>query len=515
MYEEEEQSPLNIIPALIKYKWHLAVAIPIIMIIAITVALAIPPVYRSTAYVMVETQQIPSSLVQSTVTNAASEQIEIITQRVMTREKLASILRAHSYFGFNEADPLQKNRILRNFRDNIQIEVTRVQSGRERVAIGFTISFDSESPAVAQAIADKLTKLFLGENIKARTERASETTEFLESEAEKMRVQLEKTESQVAAFKNKYKDSLPEHLNLYVGMREDTRQTLNSLNESISDTKNQIISLKNQLNLSKETGSVVGTGKENELANLRREYSQLLLQYQPDHPDVVLLKDKIDSLEGKTSNSSSSSGSSVFQQEIETQISALNNKLARLNDEKATVANKLADLEERIIRIPQVEREFTAIKRNYDAIQEQYQSLQGKAQSAAMAESLEQEQKAERFSLLEPPYVPTSPYKPNRELLLAIAFLGSIGLPLSIVFAIGFLDKSIHSSDSLTQVIGSPPLVEIPNLKTADEILRQRKILMLGIASAGCIFFIILLIVHFSVMPLNVFLSKVFTRVGI
>ncbi|RLT93665.1 GumC family protein [Ketobacter sp.] len=515
MYEEDEQSPSNILPALKRYKWHLIVSIPLLLIIAVVVVLAIPPVYRSTGTVMVETQQIPSSLVQSTVTNAASEQIEIITQRVMTREKLAGIVGAHEYFGYHVADQFGQSRILSEFRDNVDIRVTSAKSGRETVAIGFSVSYDSDSPGVAQAMARSLTKLFLDENVKARTERASETTDFLRTEADKIKIQLEKTEAEVAEFKRKNKDALPEHLNLYMGMREDARRNLSGVNESITAVKDQISILQNQLSLSKQQGVVVGSEAQSELTALKQDYNRLLLQYQPDHPDVVLLKDKIALLEGSSGQGQNNDLNTEVQRNLQSQISSLQAKLRYLEEDKQEVNEKLADLEQRIIKIPQVERDFTSINRNYQTILEQYQSLQAKAQSAAMAESLEHEQKAERFTLLEAPFLPTQPYKPDRKKLLVVAVGAAMGLPVAIVFLLGFLDRSIRSAEALTKIVGTGPLVEIPYITTRAEEEAARKQLLYGVAAAVGFVVFGLLIIHLMVMPLDVFLGKVVTRIGI
>ena len=515
MHEEDERSENNIFPALKRYRWHLVIAIPLLMLVAVVVVLAIPPVYRSTASVMVETQQIPSSLVQSTVTSVAAQQIEIITQRVMTREKLAGIVSEHSYFGFKEASPFEQMRILQEFRENVEMDVNTVKSGRQRIAIGFNMSYDSDSPAVAQAIATKLVSLFLDENVQARTKRASDTTQFLRSEAEKKRKELEIVEAEVADFKNKYKESLPEHLELYVGMREDARRGVQDINESIAATNLQITTLKNQLTLSKEQGVVVDTGSDSELAQLKREYNRLLLQYQPDHPDLQLLKEKISQLEGTGDSKTPGLSGSEGERTINAQIQTLENRLDRLQVEKTTLMEKLKDLEERIITIPQVEREFISIKRNYESIQSQYQSLLAKVQSASVAESLEEEQKAERFTLLEPPYLPTRPYKPNRKQLLAFAVLGSMGLPIALVVLIGFLDKSIHSSESLTRLVGSPPLMEFPLILTREEIREQRKKLLYGIAIAVALVLVGLVLLNYLYMPLGELVPKVMARIGI
>jgi len=59
--------------------------------LAVAVAIMMPPVYQSTGTIMVESQQIPTDLVQATVTSYADERIETIKQRVMTRDNLFRI----------------------------------------------------------------------------------------------------------------------------------------------------------------------------------------------------------------------------------------------------------------------------------------------------------------------------------------------------------------------------------------------------------------------------------------
>ena len=509
---EEELFPSNILPALKRHKAHLVIAIVPLLVVGLAIVLLIPPVYRATGYIMVETQQIPTSLVKSTVTSVAAEQIDVIKQRVMTREKLISIIEKHNrYFAFDKADPIQQSRIISAFRDNIGIQITSAKSGRTVVAIGFSVSFDSDRPDIAAKVSSDLVELFLNENLKARTERASETTEFLRSEANKMRLQLEKIEKELADFKKQNKDSLPEHLNLYMGMREEARKGLTDINENISENENQIKLLKNQLSLSKDQGSKLNGASE--LTKLIDEYNRLSLEYQPNHPDLVLLREKIDALEkGSVQNSPYQSESERL---IQSQILSLEAKRDRLLEEKRAAVDKLSDLETRIINIPQVERGFTVINRNYNTVLEQYESLQAKAQSAEMAESLEQEQKAERFILLEPPILPTSPYKPDRKKLLVMAIAASFGLPIAIVVLIGFLDKSIRSSKAITRELGSAPLIEIPFIKTDEEIATQKRYAIYFVLSGILVFILGLLIFHFSVIPLDVFIGKAMSRFGL
>src|SRR3954453_9750816 len=67
--------------------------IPFVLIAPAGVAAAYwwPPTFLSEGKILVQSQQIPSELVRSTVTNAAQERIQVIQQRTMTRDNLIAI----------------------------------------------------------------------------------------------------------------------------------------------------------------------------------------------------------------------------------------------------------------------------------------------------------------------------------------------------------------------------------------------------------------------------------------
>lgn len=517
MYEEEvDQSPSNIWPTFLRYRWHLALAIPLILALTVFLILALPPIYRAQSTVMVETQQIPVDLVQSTITTAAMEQIDIIRQRVMTRENLLEIIHKYPYFGAASATPIELERILNDFRAAVLLEIASTQKGREMVAIGFNLSFGARSPAISQAVTNDLVSLFLSENVKARTTRASETTEFLSGSAAQIRRELNAIEAKVAEFKRENKDSLPEHLNLYIGMREDTRRRLSDIEQSIRGYTDQIHLLESQLSLTRNhSGGLPGSATD--LATLRDEYKSLLLAYHPEHPDVVTVKEKIELLErgGQTETGESSRIYSSAELAVVNQIASLKTQIEHLKAERDTNLEKIADLEERIITIPQVERGFVAIQRDYEVKLAQYESIVGKTQNAQMAEDLEHERKAERFTLLEPPILPSAPSEPDRRKLLAVGVVMSFGLPLSLVFALGFFDNSIRTAGALEKFAGAAPLIEIPLLYTDEEKQKRRQRLQqFALAGVGMVI-LGLILAHFAVAPLDQLLLKVAARFGV
>src|SRR5262245_31039638 len=62
-----------------------------------------PPTYLSEGKILVESQQIPTDLVRPTVTATAKERIHVIQQRVMTRDKLLTIMDKYQNFADRRA----------------------------------------------------------------------------------------------------------------------------------------------------------------------------------------------------------------------------------------------------------------------------------------------------------------------------------------------------------------------------------------------------------------------------
>ena len=75
-------------------KVMLRVALGVFSLVAL-IAFLLPSVYKSTATVLIEQQEIPKDLIESTVTSYASERIQVISQRIMSSQNLKQIFRRY------------------------------------------------------------------------------------------------------------------------------------------------------------------------------------------------------------------------------------------------------------------------------------------------------------------------------------------------------------------------------------------------------------------------------------
>jgi len=119
-----EQKPMDLrdfVEVLKRRKKHLIIPFLVIFLAGASVALLLPSVFKSTATILIEAQQIPTEFVRSTVTSFAEERIQIITQRIMSRAKLLEIINQ-----FNLYPDLKERRttedIITIMRDDIELE---------------------------------------------------------------------------------------------------------------------------------------------------------------------------------------------------------------------------------------------------------------------------------------------------------------------------------------------------------------------------------------------------------
>ena len=190
-------------------KWSLILPVVLVFAAAAAVALLLPPVYKSTATILIEEQEIPSEYVKATVTSYAEQRLQSINQRVMSSNRLLEIINRFDLYA-DMRDRWSTEEIVAKMREDtklepISAEVMDRRSGRPAEAtIAFTLSYEGKAaPQKVQQVANVLTSLILDENLQVRARQTRETSEFLEGEMNRVKVALDDLEGRISAFKEK------------------------------------------------------------------------------------------------------------------------------------------------------------------------------------------------------------------------------------------------------------------------------------------------------------------------
>lgn len=546
------------------------------------VALGWPPTYRSTATILIEQQQIPEDLVRSTVTSYADQRIQEISQRVMTRANLLGIIQKYGlYPKAMKSQPSEV--VIDRMRDDIDLsmvsaDVIDPRIGRPiKATIAFKLSYENRSPDLAQKVANELTSLYLNENLKRRTELATETSDFMTDEANRLSHKITKLEAALADFKKRNADTLPDLRDLNLQLRDRAESSLMDVDSRMRDLQQRIASLKLELDQLSATDSFTdrpGEQNMNPAARLKVLQTKLVgmeAVYAPDYPTLVRLRKEVAALKQKVGKSSGDTDgmkkriqtletqlrtdqgtyssdypevkrleksiaklrAALKQAQTETvpadassdaadnpgyidlksQLDAATAELSSLKTKRRELRAKLDAYDAYLAKTPEVEREYRALTRDYKNAVAHYQVIKAKQLEAQMAKSLETERKGERFTLIDPPQVPEQPVKPNR---LAIGVLGlvfSIGGGVGTGMMLENMDLRVRGMQGVTR-LGIPLLASVPYIETRRERIRRRRVRLVSALAVMAFVIVALVLVHLLYMPLDVLWFSLQRRLG-
>jgi uncharacterized protein involved in exopolysaccharide biosynthesis len=545
-------------------------------------ALLLPPTYQSAATILIEQQEIPQELVRSVITSFADERVQMISQRVMTTQNLLSLIERYDlYPNIRQKEPREV--LLKDMRDDIGLrmisaDVIDPRSGRpQQATIAFSVSYQSPSPDLALKVANELATLYLNENLTSRTQSAEQTAAFFGEQASQEAAHIAELDKNLAAFKEKHRDALPEFEQLNVQDRERTElelhdaqnrvdaldsqrvlleaqlAQLNPNTEVFSDTGQRVFgtedrlkALKSQLASYKakygpEHPDVIATQREvdglqkevadqdttsdrlRQLADAKSELASLLQKYSDDHPDVVRLRRTIDSLQKAVTEDAAAGTKTIASQhadnpvyiQVKGQLDATRVDHESAIKKRDTLQAKLEDYENRMARSPEVERQYRTMARELESAQAKYQEILSKQTEVQVSENLETERKGEKFTMIEPPQPPEKPIRPNRKFILIAGLLLSIGLGAGAVVARESIDASVRGPNDIRSMLQVPALACIPVMLTAADRARRRRIAAFSWAGSAVVVVLAVVSVHLFFRPLDVLWATLLRRFGV
>jgi len=521
----------------------LYVIIPFVLIAGagIAVIMSLPSIYQSQATILVESQKIPEDLVKSTVTSVASERIQVIEQRVTTRDNLLAI--SDKFQLFQNRPTMSKSDIADTMKQRIDIEQGDVKinhsSGNDKFAISFTVSYEDENPELAAKVANELVTSVLNEDVRNRTSRANETSRFLEKEAQRLTDELSSDESDVAKFKLANSDALPEKLQFNM-------QLLDKAEKDVSDSDRDIAGLSEDIRLmtfeakvrdATAGGDVSLSGRallQKQIDTMKSDIAAKSATMADTHPEMRTLRGQLKALEVQLANYKdtnidssdistdadsvdSPSGDAPMSLEARVnmeKIKTLKDRMTFLQKEREARVKAAEDLRAVIVKTPEVGAGLSTLERKRDATQKSLDDISSKYSQAKLGERLEEDQQAERFEVIEQPVVPQIPSRPARAKLIVLALGTAMAVGAGLAFTAETLDTTIRTAADLESRFGLRPFVVIPYIKTEREGRARRRKVLLIILAILLGLTVALAAIHFLYLPLDVVWYKVLARLG-
>jgi uncharacterized protein involved in exopolysaccharide biosynthesis len=268
----------------------------LVSVIGLYLAVIQEPSYLSEGKILLDAQTIAPDIVRPVITATSLERIQLIQQRVTTRDTLLSISKKFGLF------PQLRQRsevVVDLMRKSLQMKPVEVEArqGRAIATLALTVGFEYGDPETAFRVANEFISLIVGEDARSRTTQATEAVKILADEAKDLGNKLESTHIQMLDVARRPRDAVPE-------LTDQPRSELAAL------------------------------------AALKAELVQKSAVYSDSHPVVIALKKKVAAMQKTVMQpSQAQSQSRSTQEEMETlkrQSQALENRLAEVNAKLAS-----------------------------------------------------------------------------------------------------------------------------------------------------------------------------------
>lgn len=458
-------------------RWFL---IPVALGVAVSLGLALglPPRYEAATTVLIEAQGIPERLVETTVVQAKEARFHNLRLQILARDNLSGII---DEFGLYATMNVPREEVVDRMRLDISIEpiLPAIVDPRRPVEIdSFQIAYRGGQPEVVAAVANRLAREFIRQNIEVRAADAEDTSEFIDTELTQRRADLDDLSQAITKFKEEHLGELPEQL-------ADNRRAAERLNFALSEKRAQLDVARRQVNvLQRQLHELrIATSSAEDDPVRRRSMLELQLNlfrsrgFTDKHPDVIAAEAEMAKLDGIIEEREQTGNRrSVSPQEAQ-MLRELRNYRVETTVVEQEVEALTADLETyqaRIENTPRRTAALSAMEENAAGLAELIRTLQVKKAEADIARSMELKQKGERFRVIEWAEPPESPVSPNRPLVFVI------GTFLGLMFGAGLLvlrelaDRSYHSAADLQQALGFPVLAAVPVIRLPSEIAERR-----------------------------------------
>jgi polysaccharide chain length determinant protein (PEP-CTERM system associated) len=482
-------------------KWLAILVFIEVITVVVSVTLFLPGIYQSTATILVERHQVPEAFVQSTIATGIDFRLRAITQEVLSRSRLESLIdRFNLYPDLRQRVPLEQ--VIERMRRDILLEPKGQESqGKGETTVAFTISYKGSNPEQVAQVANTLASFYIDENLKVREQQAIGTADFLRAQLDEMQRRQEEQEQRLRQFQERYMGELPGQLQanlkvletLHAHLRLNSEQRTRN-NEQRTALAQQLAELEGLIPPTSRTTVAPATGPKPDanvaqLEKLQQELVALRTRgYTEKYPSIVQLQSVIAALEQqfaetdrtkkqdstKKQNQAKESPLNPYVQQLKKELDTLDAEIKAQHAEEQDVLHSIALYQQRVENAPQRDQELQVLQRDYDTAKEFYQSLLKRQEEAQLAEHLEQRQKGEQFRLIEPALPTKRPKEPDRRKRILIGLFGALGLAAGTVILAEQLHPSFHTVDELSAFSQVPVLVSLPYIATRADILRRR-----------------------------------------
>ena len=501
--------PEDILQIVRRKIWFLIVPFALVAAATAVVSRALPDMYRSETLILVVPQRVPENYVKPTVTTRIEDRLQSISQQILSRTRLERIIQDFNLYQQERKTDVMED-VVDKMRKDISVDVVKGDA--------FRVSYVGRDPRTVMKVTDRLSSLFIEENLRDREVLAEGTDQFLEAQLEDARRRLSDQEKRLEEYRKQYSGQLPSQTDANLQVIQATSTQLQQINESLNRDRDQRLLVERQLSDLAAAVPVVtpaatdadasgGTAAQ-QLAVAQAALSQLELKLKPEHPDIKRLKRTIADLQKRADQEALQAPLSPEaaprkatpleiaragkMNDLRAALEQLDRQIAYKQAEDKRLRATIASYQQRVEAAPTRESEMAALTRDYATLQNSYQTLLAKKEDSKIAANLERRQIGEQFKLLDPARLPEKPYSPPRQLLDVVGLFGGIAVGAALIALIEYRDRSFRTEDEVGALLGVSVLAVVPLMQSDRERKQRfrRNLVVscgLGLVSVACL----------------------------
>lgn len=463
--EDSEEGSLSwnqvrhLMHAPLRRPWLVLLPWAAVVMAAVALLAILPKKYRSTTLILIESEKVPDSFVRKVATEDTARRVDNIRPEILSRTRLESVLLATNAYPAIES----RARAVEQMREAIWVN----QSGTD----GFTIEYTHRDPRKAQEVTERLATQFISEATKDREQQVEDAVDFLVTQVNDARRELEKKDAALREFKEQRMGRLPEQLQTNLATMEMLQREIQTVEESLFLAREKRDSLArggSRAGVSSGRGEV---STPSDLAQLRSELAALRSRYTDAHPDVENMRARLARAEARLAMVPTTTADAPIDVAAVTreQFLAASSEVAKLTERQKELEGRVAVIRSRVEDTPRTEQELANLTRDYQKLSDNYTALLTKQLEAQMAGRLERRWRGDRFRVLDPAHLPEKPDSPKPLRILGLAFVAGLLLGLATTFGAELIDPTVKDAEQLQALLPYPVLARIPHLPSLAE----------------------------------------------
>ncbi|GAB3014966.1 GumC family protein [Bowmanella dokdonensis] len=479
-----------------RFQWRiLTLAVLVTMLVAVLL-LFVTPKYRAGASLLIEADQAKVLSIEEVYGLDTSRkeyfqtQYEVLRSRQIAQGVVEKLnLTEHPYFDPAQQPPSllpfdewknQARQWLKEHLTFLQREQTQVatpdqeQAGKLRKVVDrfranlsvvpvkntqvVNIYYQSESPALSALITNTVAEVYIENYLEAKFAMTSKATSWMNESLASLRSKLDKAEKELAEFYEREK--LVDMEGGVVGLTGDELQGLSQQLLQAQNRLEQSRALYEQVNLGSNDISSLARLPEvlnhNAIQNVRRaeveaesKVSELARVYGPKHPTMISARAELESIREN------------FRNQVRELISGISMEYRSTQERVATLKKAVEEAKNQYRRISSLESEHQKLQREVDINRQLYNSFLTRLKETNEIEGFEKS----NARVLDPAVVPTSPYKPDKVMVVVVTFAASLAVGAMLALLADAMYSGIRSVEDVERKLGQRVLGVLPRQK--------------------------------------------------